>query len=138
MTDADKGRTLWAALELLDRQILDCDETPAGKVDDLEFEAATRPGELPVLTNILSGQAALAYRLNRRIARGLEYLRRVIEPASEPGPGRISWSLVKDVTTNVALSVRARDVPNAAVERWLAEHIIGRLPGGQHRAESDG
>src|SRR5207248_1933534 len=84
-----RPRSLWAALQLLDRQITDADGMATAKVDDLEF---TDPadGDLPVLTDLLCGAAALGRRFNRRLGAELERLRRVIVPVEDPGPARIS------------------------------------------------
>ena len=125
----DRGRSLWAALELLDRQLLDCDGTPVAKVDDLEFEEA-EAGELPVLTNILFGQAALGRRFNRRLGRGVEMLRRVMVPVAEPGPARIPWGAVKAIGPHLTLSLARSDISDATrVDDWLTRHVLSHIPG---------
>jgi hypothetical protein len=123
----DGGRELWAALHLLDRQVVDRHQVPTAKVDDLDFD--TEAGPLPVLTDILCGQAALARRFSPRAARVFEVLRRVIEAVEEPGPSRISWANVKDVGSCVALSVDRHELAITAGEEWFADHAINRLPG---------
>jgi hypothetical protein len=126
------GRRRWAARHLLDRQIADADDVATAKVDDLELELS---GELPVVTAILCGQAALAGRFAPRMARLFERLRRVVDPVGEPGPARIPWSAVKDVGTDVRLTSRRDDLEVTAAETWLATHVIGRIPGGSREAE---
>jgi hypothetical protein len=121
------GRVVWAALELLDRQLVDPDRMPCAKVDDLEFDWTE--GELPVLTDILTGPAALAYRLNHRLARALELLRRVADPRPEPGPNRISWGIVVDIGTELRLAVDRHELAVTSVENWLATHVVARIPG---------
>ena len=123
------GRSLWAALHLLDRQVLDCNDAPVAKVDDLLLSTPEEEGGLPVVTDILCGQAALAHRFNRRLGRAFELLRRVIEPASEPGPGRISFGVVKDIGTGIKLTVERRALPATVVERFLAQHVLSHIPG---------
>jgi hypothetical protein len=125
---ADAGRSLWAARELLDRTLRDCDGNSAGKVDDLEFDVPRRGARLPVLTNVLTGQAALVYRFSPRLARGVEALRRVTAAQPDPGPGRIPWSAVKSVDKSVSLSIDRWSVPTAAVESWLVRHILRHIP----------
>jgi hypothetical protein len=64
------ARRLDAALELPDRQLVDADGRPAGKVDDLEL---TDPGEHldpPSVTAILTGPEALAGWLEGGTGRG--------------------------------------------------------------------
>jgi hypothetical protein len=123
------GRSLWAALHLLDRQVVDRDALPVAKVDDLGFEPSAEPGGLPILTDILCGQAAHAQRFNRRMARGLELLRRVIEPAPEPGPARISWVHVQDVGTAVHLTADRHEFAVTVFDTWLATEVLSRVPG---------
>jgi hypothetical protein len=123
------GRALWAGLHLLDRQVVDRDEVPSAKVDDLDFALADEPGGLPVLTDILCGQAALAGRVWPRLARGLELLRRTVDPVAEPGPARVPWSAVASVATHLTLHVRRQDLPVSVAERWLAREVVGRIPG---------
>jgi hypothetical protein len=54
------AQRLDAALELLDRQLLDRDGTPAGKVDDLELTDSGEGLKQPYVTAILTGPGALA------------------------------------------------------------------------------
>lgn len=122
------GRTRWAALHLLDRQVIDAELVATAKVDDLDFDTS---GELPVLTDILCGQAALARRFSPRLARVLELLRRVIDVVDEPGPSRIPWSVVKELGSDVRLSVSRHELAVTAVEEWLSAHAIGRIPGSE-------
>lgn len=123
-----EGREVWAAFHLLDRQIVDSADMPVGKVDDLEFQMPEDDG-LPVLTDILCGHAALLGRLDRRLGTAGEMLRRVIRPDVDPGPARIPWSAVIDVATDVRLAGSGEGLEVSAVERWLARHVIGHLPG---------
>ena len=64
MSAPPAGRVIDAALQLLDRQLIDSDGAAAGKVDDLEL-TELEDGSL-VVTAVLSGPGALAPRLGRR------------------------------------------------------------------------
>ena len=44
-------------------------------------------------------------------------------------PRRFDVALVRAVSHTVVLSVPAADLPAGDLEVWLAEHLIGRLPG---------
>ena len=133
------GRSVWAALQLLDRQIVDRNDMPAAKVDDLEFalpddsesesESESDAGDLPVLTDILCGPAALAGRFNRRLGHAIELLRRVIQPTAEPGPARVAWSLVREFDTKVTLNVTADEAGLTHVDRWLTREVLAHSPG---------
>ncbi|MDQ1712996.1 MAG: hypothetical protein QOE45_2446 [Frankiaceae bacterium] len=132
---AEAGRSLWAALHLLDRQVVDRDGVPCAKVDDLDFVEAEEPGGLPILTDILCGQAALAHRLDRRRSRAVELLRRVIRPVPEPGPARISFGTVTEIGTDVTVSLRRTDLEVSVVEEWLGRHVLSHVPGSGIRRE---
>jgi hypothetical protein len=126
---AESGRSLWAALHLLDRQIVDRDGIQVAKVDDLDFVPPSEPGGFPVLTDILCGQAALARRFSRRLGRGVEHLRRVIDPTVEPGPAHISFGVVTDVGPQVTIALRRDEVAVTGVDRWLAVEVLSHIPG---------
>ena len=61
----------------------------------------------------------------------LAALRRVVDPVAEPGPGRISFGAVTEIGMEITVDLEQRDAPTAAVERWLATEIVGRVPGGR-------
>jgi len=125
---ARAGRSLWVALHLLDRQVVDCNAIATAKIDDVAF-IVPDDGGLPVLAAILTGHAALAHRFNRRWARAFEMLRRVIEPTPEPGPDAISWSYVKGIATEIDLTVSRHDLAATAADHWLTEHVLAHIPG---------
>jgi hypothetical protein len=127
------GRHLYAALQLLDRQILDTDSMMAGKVDDLEFE---RPSDAdPYVTSILSGPGALGPRLSGRLGRWFAGVHRRLHPDPEPGPARISFGVVKRISNHVELTVRREDLENQELEVWVHDHVIARIPGASHAPE---
>jgi hypothetical protein len=133
MNEHPDGRHLYAALQLLDRQILDTDSTMAGKVDDLEFE---QPNEAdPYVTTILSGLGALGPRLGGRLGRWFTAVHRRLHPDPEPGPARISFGVVKRVSNHVELTVRREDLENQELEVWVRDHVIARIPGASHAPE---
>lgn len=121
------GRVLDARLHLLDRQTLDVDEVPVATVDDLELvppggTSGPLTGDAPVhVVALLSGPV-----LATRIFGGRP-------PASRLH--RILWRHVADVGTTVRLGVRGEDLDVLWVERWVRDHVIGRIPGGRHAPE---
>jgi hypothetical protein len=131
------GRSLWASLHLLDRQLVDRDGMPAGKVDDLELTLSDDADALPVLTAVLTGPAALTKRFSPRIGRAVEILRRVSDPRPEPGPGRVPSALIVDIGPAVTLSVRRAELAGNAVESFLSHHVIAHLPGAADPGEHD-
>jgi sporulation protein YlmC with PRC-barrel domain len=111
------ARRLDAALELLDRQLIDTRGRLAGKVDDLEL---TDPGgnlEQPRVTAILTGPVALAGRLHTPVGR---WLARVAARLLAPGhdqPFRVPLDQVEAVDSAVRLRVAADQLDTGAGPR---------------------
>lgn len=118
--DVGHARVVDARLHLLDRQVLDVDGAPVTVVDDVELtdEAA---GAAPRVTALLSGSL-----LNTRLLGGHQ-------PSSRWN--RVAWSDVAQVGVVVSLAVRGDALDVTWPERWLREHLIGRIPGGRHDPE---
>ncbi|MEA2484517.1 MAG: hypothetical protein QOC55_2464 [Thermoleophilaceae bacterium] len=120
---AYRGRVLDAQLHLLDRQILDSEDTPVATVDDLELEGAELGGfqvdrTPPRLTALLSGNV-----LGTRIFGGRPPTSRL---------HRIDAALVSDVGVVIRIAALAERFDITWVERWLRDHVIARIPGGRH------
>src|SRR6266511_2011098 len=120
MTD---GRVLDLHLHLLDRQVIDVDGRMVCKVDDLELELDT--AGRPYVTAILVGPRALGPRLGGRLA-GAD---------RQQQPPRIDFAQVTDIGSAVKLARRADEVDVGPLERWVDEHVIGRIPGSTHEGE---
>ena len=121
------GQVLDAHLHVLDRQVLDRDGVPVTTADDLELEGIElgRPIEPgappPFVSAILTGPD-----LATRIFGGRPPVsRRIVIP----------WRLVTDVGTTIRLGVSGDSLDATWVERWVSDHIIGRIPGGRHDPE---
>jgi sporulation protein YlmC with PRC-barrel domain len=123
-------RRLDAALELLDRQLVDKDGRLAGKVDDLEL---TDPGEdldPPRVMAILTGPEALAGRLRTRFGRWLRQLSlRLLAPQ---GPSRVPVEQVEEIGSSIRLRVA---VGRLGTGQGWAGRLIGRLPGAGDAAQ---
>ncbi|HEX5016069.1 MAG TPA: hypothetical protein VFX15_00610 [Actinomycetes bacterium] len=124
------GRQLDAALQLLDRQIVDSDGRMVAKVDDIEL--SERDGELEV-TALLIGPGALGSRLRGELGRLVTSVWRRLRTDARPMPGRIEMSEVVriDSAIHVAPSIsELESVPGVnGYEQWVRQHIIERLPG---------
>lgn len=122
---------LLLAFDLLDRQILDFTGALIGKVDDIEL--ALDDEGVPRVTMLLVGPQPLGRRLGGRLGRWISSAAARLHPAENPDPLRIAWNLVandprKDCV--VRLSVRRELLTEPALEEWLREHVIARIPGG--------
>jgi sporulation protein YlmC with PRC-barrel domain len=120
------------AFDLLDRQIVDRDNEPVGKVDDVELGVA-EDGTLHV-TALLVGQRALGRRIGGRLGRWIETSARRLSPRYDDPPMRIPYDLVAAVNSAVNLSVRRELLADPPLESWLRDHLIGRIPGASHES----
>ena len=125
-TATDAPRLFDARLHLLDRQVLDRDALPVTTVDDIalsDIPAGPLPEDIPAptITALLSG----AFRFTR-IFGGRPPMSRL---------DRIPWMVVAEI--GIAIRLRsARDTLEVGwLERWVAQHVIGRIPGGRHDPE---
>jgi sporulation protein YlmC with PRC-barrel domain len=114
-------------LHLLDRQILDRDGEPVGKVDDVELDLDL--DGIPYVAALLIGQQALGERIGGRLGAWIAGAARRLSPDYNRGPIRIPYDLVADVDSAVNLSVHREVLPDPALETWLRDHLIDRIPG---------
>jgi hypothetical protein len=112
--------------DVLDLPVLDPDGLPVGRVDGIVAELDP-DGRLRVRALEMGG-AARARRLHPRLASWTERVLRRVRPVPA-GPSRIPWSEVE--TIGKAIRLRSRRAVEGALgwERWLARHVIGRIPG---------
>lgn len=121
-----------AGLDLLDREILDVDNQPVGKVDDLELsDPADGP---PRIEALLLGTSAYGTRLGGRLGRWLQHGGSRL--AGTEAPIRIPMTMVAEIDVSVRLSVAVASLPRATqVEDWLRDRFVGRIPGAHRAAE---
>lgn len=128
-------RDVSARLSLLDLQVVDADELPVGRVDDVELVVEER-GQARVAV-LACGQRALGPRLGGTLGLALQATAARLA-GGEQQAGRIDVGLVKELTSVVCLSRPLRDLTGiAGLERWLAVHLVARLPGAGTPAVDD-
>ncbi len=124
-----EARVLYAALHLLDRQLVDRAGRLCGKVDDLELSVDEASGHVLVAA-IRTGPGALLQRVGRRrIGRWLE------DRVDDTYAGSIPFGKVSEVGDHVTLAMDSNEVATFAAERWVRDHVIGHIPGSRHAAE---
>lgn len=116
-------------LDLLDRQVVDADKVPIGRVDDLLL--CTDDGDGPFVEAIFIGAQALGERLGGPIGRTMARVAARLRPADQDeGPARISIQHVAGIEHELDLRVPFDELRHVAgLEHWLADHVIGPLPG---------
>ncbi|HKT59883.1 MAG TPA: hypothetical protein VJQ46_07510 [Gemmatimonadales bacterium] len=107
---------------VLDQQVMDRHDRFMGKVDGIVLEV--RPGEPARVSDIVIGGTTLLWRLRRTLARRLE-----ARLGSEGHADRIPWKRVLRVGIDVKVDVDAKQSPALHWERWVRDHVIGRIPG---------
>lgn len=119
-------RVIHASLDLLDRQVLDCNGEPVGKVDDVEL---TDPEQGPPrLAALLLGPQAYGQRLGGRL--GTWIASTGVRLSGTDLPIRIPIEAVKEIGVSIELNVPLEDIARVEqLEQWLREHLIERIPG---------
>jgi hypothetical protein len=112
----------YAALSLVDHQMIDRSGRPCGNVDDLEFEMDD--DGVFHLTAILAGPGMLATRLGwGRLGAWLRL------SAGDAGMFRVPFWRVSGIDSRVRLAADAEELATWHRERWALDHVIGHLPG---------
>ena len=117
--------------DFLDRQIVDADGLPVGRVEDVELaQSGAAP---PRVTALLTGIEALGERMDGALGGALaRTAARLREPASDEGPTRIDVDLVESAGPKIELTVPHDEIPHVAgLERWVSERVVGRIPGAE-------
>jgi sporulation protein YlmC with PRC-barrel domain len=118
--------------DLLDRQILDRDGQPIGKVDDVELTYGA--DGTPFISALLVGQQALGHRIGGGFGRWItDVARRLADPPGKK-PMRISIDQVAAINSAVNLTVKRELLPEPPLETWLRDHLINRIPGAGHES----
>lgn len=120
-------RSLWIGLQLLDRQLLDDRGRPLAKIDDVELSEAGS-GELPTVTALLCGPAALGGRLGRRVGGFLQGARALMR-GDDRHPIAVPMNLVVEIGPAVKINANRESLPVNEVENFLGEHVIAHIPG---------
>jgi hypothetical protein len=124
------GRVLYAALHLLDHQMIDRHGEPCGNVDDLELEEA--PDGALIVTNLLAGPGVLAERLGH--APLGRWWRRAVTTDEAV---RIPFDAIMEITSKVQVGVDRDDLATFATERWARDRV-DRVPGASKKSRQGG
>src|SRR4051812_25915499 len=129
------GRVLDLHLQLLDRQVVDCDGQPVCKVDDLELDLDDTGR--PYVTAILIGPRALGPRLGGRLGHWITAIAaRLSEREAETAQTqRLDFGLVTDIDSAITVSRPVAELAVRPLERWVDEHVISRIPGSRNASQ---
>lgn len=113
--------------DVLDAQLVDREGRKIGRVDGLQLELRT--GEPPRVASILIGGEVRAW----RIGAWMRLLRRVMRAVGRMrtrGTSEVPFRAVRVIGDSIKLDVDGCELESGHSERWLAEHVVGRIPGG--------
>lgn len=115
------------ARDVLDKLLVDGEHRPMGRVDGLVLALA--PDGPPRVIAIEIGAATLARRLPRWLGKMVEALARRFG-ARGGAPYRIEWERVARLGhREIEIAIDAPRSGALATERWLRDHVVGRIPG---------
>jgi sporulation protein YlmC with PRC-barrel domain len=113
--------------DLLDKQVVDRNQTRIGKIDGVVAEL--RKNQPPRIVCIEIGSVALARRLGPRMEHWASALGRRLGGEKHRRAHRIPWSKVRDIGVDVEFDI---DVQQTAIfdwQDWLRRRVIKRIPG---------
>jgi hypothetical protein len=118
--------------DVLDKQLLDRDGKPVGRVDGiiLVLGSSTTP---PRVTQIEAGITTLAKRVQPRLA---DWCRSIARKwgLRRGRSVRIAWAKIELIEKELKLDLTAERSELLVWERWLRDHVIRRIPGGARKA----
>lgn len=125
--------TIDLGLELLDRQLVDREGTPVGKVDDLELDVPD-DGSAPRVAALLVGGVAFGGRIGGRLGRWIRAASATL--AGTDAPFRVPLDEVEELGTTITLAwLVHEDHRPVAPDRWLRDHLIRWIPGATREGE---
>ncbi len=118
--------------DILDHQVVDSEDLPLGRVDDVELDLSGASGKEPRVTLMLCGQEPLGERLGGLTGGLLARMARRLR-------GSDGFSFTPDDVEEweplVKLRSRFADLDAAPLEKWLSNRVVGHLPGASDAGE---
>jgi sporulation protein YlmC with PRC-barrel domain len=113
--------------DLLDKQVVDRQQTKIGKVDGIVMEL--RPGKPPRITSIEIGATTLARRIGPRVGHLVSRVANRLSREGSRTPYRISWDKARDIGVDIECDIDVRDTTIFDWQNWLRDKVICRIPG---------
>ena len=117
--------------DVLDAQLVDRNHENIGRCDVLMLEL--RDGRPPRVATMLIGGPAR----DERIGRWMTGLGKLFRGGGDgrKGVSRVPFAAMRSLGNTLQLDVLRDELPSERVEKWLAEHVICRIPGAQEKKE---
>jgi len=112
--------------DLLDKPLQDRNGESAGRIDGIVLEL--RDGHPPIVRFVEVSPITLLGRFSARLAKW--YARHDAKLGPKRGkPYRIPWGSITHAGPRVTMNANVEDTPINALEDWLRNHIVDRIPG---------
>lgn len=123
-------REIGLRLALLDQEILDRDDLPIGRVDDIELDLGDRDAA-PEVSRLLVGSRALGPRIGGLLGRWISAsAAKMADQDDASAAAGFGPELVGEIEPMIKLDAGFEDLPElAGLERWLRRRFVERLPG---------
>jgi sporulation protein YlmC with PRC-barrel domain len=118
--------------DVLDGQLVDQRHQKIGRIDALMLELDE--GRPPRVAAICIGAPERAHRIGRWMV-WLSRLVRTMARARGSGATRVPFSAVRCIGDTVVVDLDGRDLEACRLEFWLADRVIGRIPGARRGRE---
>jgi hypothetical protein len=125
-------RGLHLVHDVQDAQLMDKHHEKVGRVDGLVLEL--EDGRPLRVATILVGGPIRDERIGRWVLALTKLLRRIGRMESD-GVSRIPFSAVREISHVVEVDVEEAALESEHVERWLCDHVIRRIPGGNRETK---
>ncbi|WP_435769505.1 hypothetical protein [Nocardioides sp. SYSU DS0651] len=126
MADQNGRKVVSLRLDLLDKQVVDAEDEPVGRIDDLELAPGDGGAGLAVAA-LLVGQSHLGARMGGVSGRLLTALTQRLTHDSDAG--RLGVAEVRTWTEMPRLRRKLDELPAAGLETWMRANVVRRLPG---------
>ena len=110
--------------DVLDKPGVDRNRCNVGRIDGVALEL--RDGLPPRLAYVELGGETAMRRIGGWLARLAVWLRKIVSPAA--GPTRIPWASVTVIGKEIEIDADAESTPALAVELWLRDNVVRRVP----------
>jgi len=111
---------------VIDTQLVDRHRQKIGRIDELLLEL--EEGKPPRVATIVIGGAARARRAGGWMVACHRVVRALFGQRAEH-ESRVPFDAVRCIADTIELDVEGNTLESLWLERWLSEHVIGRIPG---------
>jgi sporulation protein YlmC with PRC-barrel domain len=112
---------------VIDTQLVDRHQQKIGRIDELLLEL--EEGKPPRVATIVIGGAARARRVGKWMVACHRAVHALFGQHAEH-VSRVPFDAVRCIADTIELDVEGKTLESMQLERWLATHIILRIPGG--------